>query len=133
MPALAHEGLSARSLWRLAGRLRRADAAIETAVDEAMEKLCGSCPDHARMLVDADKLVRLPAEVALRLLGRVIARAGAQGPIRLGKLEGLYEVLADMHANKTSRLRRTLAGAPVKFISSQVAVERVPPRRSHTP
>jgi tRNA(Ile)-lysidine synthase len=133
MPALAHEGLSARSLWRLAGRLRRADAAIETAVDEAMEKLCGSCPDHARIVVDADELVRLPAEVALRLLGRVIARAGAQGPIRLGKLEGLYEVLADMHANKTSRLRRTLAGALVTLSGSKLEVERAPPRRSQSP
>src|SRR5260221_13130490 len=78
MPALAHEGLSARSLWRLAGRLRRADAAIETAGVEAMEKLCGSSPDHARIVVDAEELFRLPAEVALRLLWRGIALDGAQ-------------------------------------------------------
>src|SRR4029077_13366933 len=39
MPALAREGLSAPSLARLAIRLRRADAAIEAAVDDAMQRL----------------------------------------------------------------------------------------------
>jgi len=133
MPALAREGLSARSLSRLAGRLRRADAAIETAVDEAMEQLCRFCADHGPIVVDADELVRLPAEVALRLLGRVIARAGAQGPIRLGELEALYEALADVHASKTPRLRRTLGGALVTLSGSKLVVERAPPRRTRSP
>jgi len=133
MPSLAREGLSARSLSRLAGRLRRADAAIEMAVDEAMENLCRSCADHRQTLINADELVRLPAEVGLRLLGRVIAHAGAQGLIRLGKLEVLYEALAEVHASKTSRLRRTLGGALVTLSGSKLVVERAPPRRSRSP
>jgi tRNA(Ile)-lysidine synthase len=133
MPALAREGLSARSLSRLAGRLRRADAAIEMAVDEAMEKLCRACADHGPIAIKADELIRLPAEVALRVLGRVIARAGGQGPIRLGKLEALYETLAAVHANKTSRLGRTLGGALVTLSGSKLVVELAPPRRSRSP
>ena len=89
MPALAREGLDARRLALLARRLRRAEAAIEAAVDAAMaasvaEPLARSA---ARSCFDAEKFARLPAEVALRLLGRAIARAGDEGPIELGKLE----------------------------------------------
>lgn len=132
MPALAREGLSARSLSRLAGRLRRADAAIEMAVDKTMEKLCRGCADHGPIAINADELIRLPAEVALRVLGRMIARAGAQGPIRLGKLEVLYETLAAAHANKISPLRRTLGGALLTLSGSKLVVERAPPRRSRS-
>src|SRR5262245_19993354 len=95
MPALAREGLSARILARLAGRLRRADAALEMAVEDATERLSQEpLSDPGAVVLDAEKFVRLPAEVALRLLGRAIARVGAQGAIRLGKLENLYEALA---------------------------------------
>jgi tRNA(Ile)-lysidine synthase len=132
MPALAREGLSARSLSRLAGRLRRADAAIEMAVDKTMEKLRRGCADHGPIAINADELIRLPAEVALRVLGRMIARAGAQGPIRLGKLEVLYETLAAAHANKISPLRRTLGGALLTLSGSKLVVERAPPRRSRS-
>jgi len=130
MPALAREGLSARRLSRLAGRLRRADAAIEMAVDEAMAELCRAFPGHGRIVVDTDELLRLPAEIALRLLGRVIARAGARGPVRLGKLEALYDAFASARASKTSRSRRTLGGALLTLSDCQLLVERAPPRRS---
>jgi tRNA(Ile)-lysidine synthase len=134
MPALAGEGLSARSLSRLALRLRRADVAIETAVDDAMGRLSrDACSDDGVIVLDAEKFIRLPAEVAVRLLGRAVARAGAAGAVRLGKLESLYEDLARAHASKTPRLRRTLGGALVTLSPSKLLLERAPPRRTPSP
>jgi len=130
MPALAREGLDARRLARLAGRLRRAEAAIETAVDDAVAALSrGPWSDRGPIVFDAEKFFRLPAEVALRLLGRAIARAGEEGTVRLGKLETLYEALAGANASKTLRLRRTLGGALVTFTPMQLVIERAPARR----
>jgi len=130
MPALAGEGLGARSLSRLALRLRRADVAIETAVDDAMGRLSrDACSDDGVIVLDAEEFIRLPAEVAVRLLGRAVARAGAAGAVRLGKLESLYEDLARAHASKTPRLRRTLGGALVTLSPSKLLLERAPPRR----
>jgi tRNA(Ile)-lysidine synthase len=67
----------------------------------------------------------LPAEVALRLLGRAIAQAGNEGPVELGKLETLYETLRQAR----TPLRRTLAGALISLGEGQLRVERAPPRR----
>src|SRR6476469_5992098 len=86
MGALAREGLDARRLSLLARRLRRAEVAIEAAVDAAMAALSQApWPQRGPILFDAEHFNRLPAEVALRLLGRAIARAGDEGPIQLGK------------------------------------------------
>ena len=134
MPALAREGLDARRLSRLAGRLRRAEAAIEMAVDDAMKALSRTpWSDRTPIAFDAEKFARLPAEVGLRLLGRAIAHAGEEGAIRLGKLENLYEALAVARAGKTFRLRRTLGGALVTLTSMQLVVERAPARRRRPP
>jgi tRNA(Ile)-lysidine synthase len=134
MPALAREGLDARRLSRLAGRLRRAEAAIEMAVDDAMKALSRTpWSDRTPVAFDAEKFAHLPAEVGLRLLGRAIAHAGEEGAIRLGKLENLYEALAVARAGKTFRLRRTLGGALVTLTSMQLVVERAPARRRHPP
>jgi tRNA(Ile)-lysidine synthase len=145
MPMLAREGLDARGLALLAGRLRRAEAAIEVAVDVAATALSqGPWPDQGPISFDAEKFARLPAEVALRLLGRVISHAGDEGPVQLGKLETLYEALACFSAasfsakaspafgrakaDETVRLRRTLAGALVTLTASTLVVDRAPAR-----
>jgi tRNA(Ile)-lysidine synthase len=134
MPALAREGLDARRLSRLAGRLRRAETAIEMAVDDAMKALSRTpWADRTPIVFDVEKFFRLPAEVALRLLGRAIARAGDEGTIRLGKLETLYEALERASAGKTLRLRRTLGGALVTLTPMQLVVERAPARRRRPP
>jgi tRNA(Ile)-lysidine synthase len=134
MPALAREGLDARRLSRLAGRLRRAETAIETAVDDAMKALSRTpWSDRAPIAFDAEKFAHLPAEVGLRLLGRAIAHAGEEGAIRLGKLESLYEALAVARAGKTFRLRRTLGGALVTLTPLQLVVERAPARGRSPP
>jgi tRNA(Ile)-lysidine synthase len=126
MPALAREGLDARSLTRLAARMRRAEATIEFAVGAARAALApGPWPERGPVVFDAIRFGDLPAEVALRLLGRAIARTGDEGPVELAKLEELYEAL------RRSRrpLRRTLAGALVALYGERLTVERAPARR----
>jgi tRNA(Ile)-lysidine synthase len=129
MPALAREGLDARSLALLAGRLRRAEAAIEMAVDVAAAALSEApWPTRGPIGFDAEKFARLPAEVALRLLGRVITYAGDEGPVELGKLEALYVALGGAKSSESGRLRRTLAGAMVTLSASRLVVDRAPAR-----
>ncbi len=70
----------------------------------------------------------LPAEVALRLLGRAIVHAGNEGPVELGKLEMLYDALRQSR----SRIRRTLAGALITLTGEWLSVERAPSRRTGT-
>jgi tRNA(Ile)-lysidine synthase len=132
MPLLAREGLDAHRLALLARRLQRADAALETAVDAARAELSQTpWRDHAAVVLDAEEFARLPAEVALRLLGRVIVHAGDGGALRLGRLEALYEALVSTNAGSLSgrgRWRRSLAGALVTLSRGKLTIERAPAR-----
>ena len=83
-------------------------------------------PNHGPVAFERVRFADLPAEVALRLLGRAIAHAGDEGPVELGKLEALYEALRQA----PGRLRRTLAGALVTLDAERLLVERAPTRRS---
>jgi tRNA(Ile)-lysidine synthase len=126
MPMLAREGLDAHNLARLATRLRRAEATVEFAVRAARAALAGgSWSARAPIAFAATRFRDLPAEVGLRLLGRAIAHAGHEGPVELGKLEMLYDVLC----RSRQPLRRTLAGAMVTLARGQVVIEPAPPRR----
>ncbi|MBI1203090.1 MAG: tRNA lysidine(34) synthetase TilS [Rhodopseudomonas sp.] len=140
MPVLAGEGLGAGRLALLARRLRRADRAIEAAVDRAMAGLglpedeTGGRRGPVRFALDAGAFIALPAEVGLRLVGRLVARVGLEGPVELAKLEAMVAAL-DAAQNTGSRFRRSLAGAIVTFVmdrkrqNGQITVERAPPRR----
>jgi tRNA(Ile)-lysidine synthase len=141
MPTLAREGLDARRLALIARRLRRAEAAIEAAVEGAAAALTRQpwC-ERAAIVFAAEKFAGLPAEVALRLLGRAIAHAGDEGPVELGKLETLYTALEAALAgasatdtSRKSRLRRTLGGALVTLTGEELVVERAPARRRNAP
>ncbi len=103
MPMLAREGLDARRLALLVGRIRRAEAAIETAVAAARSALSEApWPERgADPLSRGADLPRLPAEVALRLLGRAVAQVG-DGRSRLGRLEALFEALGSSWARRGS-------------------------------
>lgn len=126
MPALAREGLDARSLARLAARMRRADAAIEFAVSAACAALAPApWRQQGPIIFAAGQFIDLPAEVGLRLLGRAVAHTGNEGPVELAKLEVLYEALRQARAS----LRRTLAGALVTLANGQLRIERAPARR----
>jgi tRNA(Ile)-lysidine synthase len=131
LPVLAGEGLDAGRLALLARRLRRAEASIEFTVDVAARALAEAAgSDGGSIRLDAEKFIGLPAEVGLRLLGRAIARAGAGSPMRLGRLEALYEALVDAGAGEPqrARVRRTLAGALVTLAAEKLTIEPAPPR-----
>ena len=128
MPTLADEGLDARRLALLARRMRRADATIEAVVNAAVDAVSdGTWTGNGPITIDAEKWVRLPGEVSLRLLARAINQKGTEGPLKLAKLEALHAALAVARAEKT-RLRRTLAGALVTLSGGQIVVESAPPR-----
>jgi len=123
---LAQEGLDTQRLSLLALRMRRADAAIEAVVDAAARFVARPGTPREGIVIDAPKFSSLPAEVALRLLGRAIARVGDEGPVELGKLEALMAALAE---SGDGRFRRTLAGAMVTLARDQLVVERAPARK----
>ncbi|MGJ5176648.1 tRNA lysidine(34) synthetase TilS [Bradyrhizobium oligotrophicum] len=143
MPALAAEGGDARTLATLAGRLGRANAAIELMVEGAEMYLAlrksgaGSAqPDHGQTF-EPRAFVALPAEIRLRLLMRAINRVGTEGPVELGKAEALLDRLdrtlagiADAGTSRSGRLRLTLAGALVSVTSEAIRITSAPPRRS---
>ncbi len=127
MPHLAREGLSAHGLARFAARMSRANATIEFAVAAARDALAPEpWPERGPIRFETARFASLPAEVALRLLGRAIGRTGSEGPVELGKLESLYAAMRQAG----SRLRRTLAGALITLNSDWIAVESAPVRRS---
>jgi tRNA(Ile)-lysidine synthase len=127
MPALAREGLTARRLAVLAQRLRRADRALEAAVNQAENDIASRAGDSA-IVLEAKPFARLPAEIALRLLGRAVAGTGDEGPVELAKLESLYAELKSAQNRAEPRFRRTLAGAQVTLADGKVLVELAPPR-----
>ena len=100
-----------RGLARLAARMRRAEATIEFAVAAARAALAPGAVARARARSSSRRpdLTTLPAEVALRLLGRAIAHAGNEGPVELGKLELLYAGATD------GRVRRCAGRWPVRW------------------
>jgi tRNA(Ile)-lysidine synthase len=124
---LAREGLDAQRLSLLALRMRRADAAIEAIVNVLTPVATRSLGPPGAVAIDAAVLGTLPAEVALRLMGRAIANVGDEGPVELGKLEAFMAALAA--SGTASRFRRTLAGAMVTVAGERIVVERAPTRR----
>lgn len=129
MPHLAAEGLTSERLVLLARRIRRSEAALQAAVSQAADALAWSpAADGRKIEFSAGEFRHLPDEIALRLLGRVIAQVGDEGPVELGKLERLF---AELQPNGGARptIRRTLAGAVVTLKGNRLSVERAPPRR----
>jgi tRNA(Ile)-lysidine synthase len=127
-PVLEAEGLSARRLGVLAGRLRRAETALDALADDAGARLAGGkWPRQRPIVLDRAGLAELPDELALRVIGRAVAQVGDEGPVELAKLEALMMAVHTALAT-SGRLRRTLAGALVT-VAGQVTVDRAPPRR----
>jgi tRNA(Ile)-lysidine synthase len=136
MPVLAGEGLDARRLALLASRLRRAEATIELAVGVAAGAVSDATWTYgAPVLLDAEKFIRLPHEVALRLLGRAIIYVAGESPVRLGRLEALYDLLAESNSQGLGqqRFRRTLAGALITLTADRLTIERAPARSRPVP
>ncbi len=130
MTSLAAEGLSAERLAILAHRLKRADTALEAAVDHAAAEVKAEPGPRGAVVFDMTGFAQLPAEIALRLLGRAIAQVGDEGPVELAKLEILAENLAMAQKSGRGKFRRSLAGAIVTLRPPRILVERAPPRQS---
>jgi len=131
MPMLAGEGLDARRLALMARRVRRAEAAIEFVVGVAAGATSRAAWSNGGPIrLDAEKFLQLPEEVALRLLGRAILRAGGAAPLRLGRLEALYDWLIEASSTRRRppRLRRTLAGTLITLAREGLTIEPAPPR-----
>jgi tRNA(Ile)-lysidine synthase len=132
MPALASEGLDSGRFALLARRVQRAERTIEMAVGVAAAALSPiPWSEGGAIRFDAKKFACLPAEVALRLLGRAITHAGDEGPVQLGKLETLFEAIGAAYPHlrsRSGRLRRTLAGALVTLTAAELVVEGAPAR-----
>jgi tRNA(Ile)-lysidine synthase len=123
--------LDAKRLALLARRLRRAEATIELAVGVAASAVSDAAWTAGHpILLDAEKFIGLPAEVALRLLGRAVVHAAGELPLRLGRLEALYDLLAESNSTRPrqNRVRRTLAGALITLSGGRLSIERAPPR-----
>lgn len=128
MPQLAAEGLDARRLSAMARRLRRANEAIEAATDRAVEEIMVTGTRKTAHF-DAARFLALPAELALRALGRAILVLGNDFRVELGKLEEMLSGLTQA-GRSGLRWRRTLAGALVTLERDKLSVESAPPRRS---
>ena len=106
MPALAREGLDARPP-RIAGpprATRRCGDRHRRRARPRRQRPASRGPIDGPIVLDAEKFARLPAEVALRLLGRAIGQAGDEGRLQLGKLEALYEELGSAEASPERRV-----------------------------
>jgi len=132
MPALASEGLTPQRLVRLAHRVRRSEAAHEAVVNWAARRL-GLGADIRKVALDSADWSNIPAEVALRLLGRAIGTIGNEGPVVFGKLEALSDALGAALAGGTPRFCRTLAGAMVSLQENCIVIEQAPARRFRPP
>jgi tRNA(Ile)-lysidine synthase len=150
LPQLAAEGGDARTLVRLAGRLARANAAVELMTDGAERFLQlrarGDAPQpggrsfEAQIVFEAKAFAVLPEEVRLRLLLRAVNALGHEGPAELGKVETLMAALdqamaAGMAAsprapaNDRAILKQTLAGALISLAGGRIHIAPAPARR----
>jgi tRNA(Ile)-lysidine synthase len=130
MPQLIAEGIDARNLARLAQRLARANAALESVVS-VMEHSIGRTSTAGLIEIDARAFATLPDEIALRLLGRAVTAAGREGSAELAKLEVLLAALR-VATRRRERIRQTLAGAVIALKPDLIVVDRAPPRRQPT-
>ncbi|AWN55115.1 tRNA lysidine(34) synthetase TilS [Methylobacterium sp. 17Sr1-1] len=138
LPLLAEEGLTAERLARLAGRLRRDEAALSDAAGAALRDLRRPASGGKGCLVlDGAGLAALPEAVALRVVG--LAVAAVQGaakqaeaspyPPRLERLERIVlgEILPALRSGASCR--RTLAGLLLAAGRGRLAFSPARPRR----
>jgi len=120
----------------LARRVERIEIALHDILNDALQNIApGPWPGEGPVTMDMAAFARLPEEIGLRLLGRVIQWTGNEGPVELAKLEALCASLAapvDATLDQVNprRFRRTLAGAMITLSGTKLTVERAPSRRT---
>jgi tRNA(Ile)-lysidine synthase len=94
LPLLAAEGLTAERLLALAGRIARADEALERQAEAAFAARRRPGPE-GRLELDGRRLGEEPLEIVVRVLARAVAEvASPDRPLPLDALEALAEALA---------------------------------------
>lgn len=137
LPALAHEGLTARRLATFAARAERAERALDAQARAAWDALAPRILGEGCRVVAGAALLALPEAVALRIVARLVGEAapphegGRDGPApRLERLERLVlrEILPALASGTV--VRRTLGGALVTTTrAGDCVVGPAPPRR----
>ena len=122
--ALESEGLTAERLGTLAFRMARVNAAIEAAIDDAQKAHVTRQGDQS---VIAATSAKLPDEIKLRLLGRLIGKIGGVR-VKLDKLERLADRIVTQQNGAA-----TLADARIAWGQDGViAISPAPPRKAKT-
>jgi len=143
MPMLAREGLTASRLALLATRVQRVEDTLLDVMAHANARVVAvgkSTDDDPVTHLHTDVFSDLPREIAIRVLGWTIKKAGGGRP-ELGKLEAFHDAMhesLDAYAwpesvepsLKFAKFRRTLAGALVTVARDKITIEPVPPRRA---
>jgi tRNA(Ile)-lysidine synthase len=143
MPMLAREGLTASRLALLADRVQRVEETLLDVMAHTNARVVAvgrATDDNPVTILHTDVFSDLPREIAIRVLGWTIRKAGGERP-ELGKLEAFYEAMGEAlgvytlpegaeHSLKFERFRRTLAGALVTVERDKITVEPAPPRRA---
>ena len=131
MPLLAKEGLTASRLALLADRVQRLEEMLLELMAHANTRVVAvgkSTDDNPVTILHTDVFSELPREIAIRVLGWTIRKAGSS-PVELGKLEAFFEAM-DRALDDGRQFRRTLAGAMVTVERDKITVEPAPPRRA---
>jgi len=131
MPILAREGLTASRLATLAKRVQRVEDALFEVLAWTNGRIVAvgsSTDDNPATVLHTDLFSALPKEIAIRVLGWTIRKAGGHSA-ELGKLEVFYGAMYRAIDDDTS-FRRTLAGALVTLARDKITVEPAPPRRA---
>ena len=125
MPMLAAEGLDATAFSRLAHRMRRADEALQAETKRVLDHL-GDGPTYV-----GGPLLDAPAEIALRALAVLFARAQPPGapPVGLDQLEAIEAKLRGA-LNDKARARVNVGGAEmIASAQGRIAFGPETPRR----
>lgn len=128
MPLLAHEGLTAERLARLAERAAQAEEALDAKAREALDR-AEPRVDGEGFSFKAGILANEPFAIALRVLEQALVRACLSlENSRLQRLEACTERLRES-IRQGGGLRLTIAGGLVRLDSSgRVWIRQEPPR-----
>ena len=131
MPQLASEGMDAHTIARLVARVARANDALDGVADRAFAVLLQRDLRKERDVMQGADFLSLPAEIRVRLLQRIVARWGHEGPAEFAKIENLASDLSrHLAAAGSLPFKRTLAGAMIGVEQGIVAAGAAPRRRA---